>query len=444
MIQKDKPRSRIGYNIHAQRVTDRDRLLTHLTMLHPVALLVLDGKGLGREIKQVLPDTQVIIREYGDKGDDTLHLQMSPEQFLKARAHLSEGGLYPLYTTNEPGFDANVINWHVQVMELAAAQRIPLVVGNFAVGLPRPEEWPLARRMLELLDQHRDLFVLGLHEYGGGVMTSGLVGGAPNGMAADGTGPHHPDYILPENWPAKAAGLTQFHCGRFNFMRLYCESVGIRPPRVILTEHGMDDLGDIKFWTSRLKVRPPYLNIRGWKTLTDQWLDWYHDARGWSPERAYFEQLRWADRAIYQGSIVEAQCVFSWGHSSGRWEQFDVADAIETQSLLEVYAALAVPAPQPEPPPVVVTPAPVPEPQPEPEQPAPVDPEPHERVLTIKIKERTAAEADAIAAYLQAKMAAEYAWIEMQRVLQFAAADEVIGKAVLMAAQEMEKEFVGA
>lgn len=357
-------KSRISVNIHAQVVKDHKRLMDFLTAIDPTTVLVLDGKGLGREIKQQLPDCKVIIREFGTKGDDTLHLQLSPEAFLQQRAQLAEGQQYYLYTTNEPGYDKGIIDWHVRLMELAAKERVPLVVGNFAVGIPRPEDWPLARRMLELLDEHRDLFILGLHEYGCGVLTSGLVGGDPTGMAlVDGklTGPHHVNYIWPENWPKSIEGITQFHAGRFNFLVQYCKSIGLRPPRVILTEHGMDDLQDIKFWSSKLKVNPKYLNIRGWKSLTDQWNDWYH-ARGWSPERAYFEQLKWADRTLYRNTIVEGQCVFSWGHSSEMWEQFDIAEALELQTLLMEYARdVATPPPPPVDPP----------PKPEPETPPP-------------------------------------------------------------------------
>jgi len=335
------PKSRVSLNIHAQVVKDNNRLMSHLKALDPTTVLVLDGKGLGRDIKQVLPDCKVIIREFGSEGDDTIHLQMSPEEFLKQRAHLAEGQQYYLYTSNEPGYDTKIIDWHVRLMELAAKERVPLVVGNFAVGIPRPEDWPLARRMLELLDQHRDLFVLGLHEYGCGVMTSGLVGGAPDD-------PAHPNYIIPDNWPTSVQGITQFHCGRFNFLIQYCNSVGIRPPRVILTEHGMDDLSDIKFWSSQLKVRSGYLNVRGWKSLTDQWAEWY-GGRGWSPERAYFEQLKWVDEVVYRNSIVEGQCIFSWGHSSNMWEQFDIAEAFELQSLLEQYAQGIIPSAAPTP-----------------------------------------------------------------------------------------------
>lgn len=352
--------SRIGYNIHAQTLKNHDRLIDHLRITRPAAVLVLDGAGFAKEIKAVSPDTMVIIREYGDKGDDSLHLQLSPEQFLEQRAHLSEGGKFWLYTTNEPGFDSIIFAWHVRLMELViklpADQRPRLVIGNIAVGVPRGNDpigaWAEARRMLELLDQYREWFVLGLHEYGGGVMTSGLVGGAPDH-------PAHPNYIIPSNWPQSIYSpqkLTAFHCGRFNFLVEYCKRAGIKPPRVILTEHAVDDLSDISDWLHRLRVTPPYANIRGWKTLTEQWLAWYGGSQGWSPERAYFEQLKWANEAIYKDSIVEAQCIFSWGHSSDMWEQFDIAGAGELQTHLEKYATpLPPPTPTPEPPPTPQT-----------------------------------------------------------------------------------------
>src|SRR4029077_15940077 len=114
-------------------------------------------------------------------------------------------------------------------------------------------------------------------------------------------------------------------------------SIGLRPPRIILTEHGFDDVSDIKPWLNGLRVNGPYMNVRGWKSLQDQWSDWY-GGRGWSAQRAMFEQLAWADRTIYQPSPVEAQCIFCWGHSSAEWEQFDVAEASEFHSLLEAYA----------------------------------------------------------------------------------------------------------
>lgn len=342
-------RSRISYNIHGQNVPDSPRLLAHLQRVQPTSVLVLDALGLAKEIKAMLPDTIVIHRNYGvTGGDDDVWGRVSPEKWLELRASESEGGIY-LYTTNEPGWGADVLNWNTRLMELAAPRGVRLVVGNWAVGTPLPEQWPMARRLLELCNQYRDLFILGLHEYGCGVLTSGLVGGAPDDS-------RHTNYIPVNNWPSEAGSLTRFHCGRFKFLLDYCHSINLPPPRIILTEHGMDDVSDIKFWSEKLRVRQPYLNVRGWKTLQDQWSDWY-GAMGWSPQRAYFEQLAWADRAVYRNSPVEAQLVYCWGHSSQMWEQFDVAEAHELHSLLETYAQQGVPEPVPTPPASFVAPS---------------------------------------------------------------------------------------
>jgi hypothetical protein len=332
--------SRISYNIHAQAVKDTPRLKRHLAKIQPTVVLCLDGLGLAQELKAMLPDALVIHRNYGVTGkDDDVYKRVEPQAWLDKRAKETEGGIY-LYTTNEPGFDDQCLNWHIQLMQLAAKKGVRLVIGNWAVGNPRPEDWPKARQMLELLDQHRDLFVLGLHEYGCGVLTSGFYGGYPDNAGVQPGKPGGQNLIPKDNWPQDVSKITKFHCGRFNFLINYCQQNGIKPPRIVLTEHGMDDVSDIKEWAKTLEVNKPYLNIRGWKTLQSQWNKWYNPD-GWSAERAYFEQLAWADRVIYRNSAVEGQCIFSWGHTSDEWEQFDVADASELQSLLETYAQQA-------------------------------------------------------------------------------------------------------
>lgn len=322
--------SRISYNVHAHGIPDRNAFMAHLERLQPKAILIMDDLGLAQSIKARIPNTIVIHRNWGvTQADDDVFAKVSPQRWIDLRGHETDGKI-ALHTSCEPGWGQDVIDWHVKLMELCAPRGIPLVIGNWAVGTPQPEQWPMARRMLELLDQHRDLFVLGLHEYACGVITSGLVGGAPDD-------PRHPNYIPVENWPGSVQGITMFHCGRFNFLLNYCHSIGLRPPRIIMTEHGFDDVSDIKPWASTLRLRGPYLNIRGWKTIVDQWTDWY-GGRGWSAERALFEQLAWADRTIYQPSPVEAQCIFCWGHTDKVWEQFDMARAGEFQSLLEAFA----------------------------------------------------------------------------------------------------------
>lgn len=329
--------SRISFNIHAQMVKDTPRLKRHLQKINPSTVLVLDGLGLAQEIKAMLPDCIVIHRNYGvTKGDDNLQKRISPEAWLDLRAKEAEGGLY-LYTVNEPAFDQQCVDWHVQLMEECVQRSIHLVVGNWAVGNPGADDWGRARRMLELLDQHRSLFILGLHEYACGIITSGLFGGYPDNAGVQPGKPGGQNLIPRDRWPVDVTKITMFHCGRFKFLVNYCQNNNLKPPRIILTEHGMDDVSDIKPWSEKLDKTAHYLSIRGWKSLRNQWNSWFNPL-GWSAERAYFEQLKWADQTIYRNSPVEGQCVFSWGHSSGDWEQFDVAEAGEFQSLLEAYA----------------------------------------------------------------------------------------------------------
>ena len=138
------------------------------------------------------------------------------------------------------------------------------MVGNWAVGNPGPDDWPQARRMLELLDQHRDLFILGLHEYGCGVMTSGLYGGYPDHAGVRGGELGGKNLIPPGNWPASLYSpeyITAFHCGRFRFLMGYCAANNIKAPRIILTEHGVDDVSDIKAWAEKLTKTDPYTRV---------------------------------------------------------------------------------------------------------------------------------------------------------------------------------------
>ena len=258
------PTSRITYNVHAQQLLNHDTFMQHIERIQPTALFIMDALGLAREVKAMLPKTMVIHRNWGvTQGDDGVFSKVSPQQWLDLRAGEAAGGI-ALHTSCEPGWGQDVIDWHVKLMELAAPSGIPLVIGNWAVGTPQPEQWSMARRMLELLDQHRDLFVIGLHEYAAGVITSGIVGGAPDD-------PRHPNFVPVENWPNDVSKLTLFHLGRFHFLLNYCQSIGLKAPRIIITEHGFDDVSDIKPWLNGLRVNSPYLNIRGWKSLQDQW-----------------------------------------------------------------------------------------------------------------------------------------------------------------------------
>ena len=329
--------SKISYNIHAQGIKNTERLLSHLKIIKPKAVVVMDGLALARIIKSQNPETIVIHREW---PDDDIYLRQSPTQWLaNKRSQVGTDDIW-LYTTNEPGYDERIIAWHEELLRLnfASINPLRLVILNLSSGVPKPDEWVKADGLLKLASKYKDKVIIGLHEYFGGIATSGFVGGNPEDVR------YHPNYTVRSNWPNKevAKDLTKYHCGRFKFMADYCNANNIPVPRVLLTEHGPDAMGDIDSWLKALRMTSPYNTIRGFKTLQNQWRIWFPD---WSLDQAYFEQLKYLSENIYTNSPVEAQMIFCYGHTSGaQWEQFDVENSAEFMNLLEKYVgAVQVP-----------------------------------------------------------------------------------------------------
>jgi len=155
--------------------------------------------------------------------------------------------------------------------------------------------------------------------------------------------------------------MTMWHLGRFKFLNLYCKSDNIPLPRIAIGEWGFDHLNDIEMWLNTLTKTAPYTSIRGWKSLNDQWQEWFRGL-GWSSERAYVEQLDYARKAIYENTNVVGMAVYCSYSFDPQWEQFEVSKADEFQKWRTALAALPqppVPVQPPTPPPVVVPVPPV-------------------------------------------------------------------------------------
>lgn len=325
-----------GYNIHAQGVAKSTYLIEHVIKTKPAWLLVMDGLALAQQLKAASPDTNVIHRNFGVvNGDADVFARVSPQAWLDLHKPEIDAGVW-LMTTCEPGWGQDIINWHIALMKLCIPRKIKLVVGNFSVGTPDPNAIALAKPLFQLMADNSDLFVLGLHEYANAVITSGFVGGAPNGKTQGGLSVHV-DYTLPGSWPygGETRILTKWHCGRFQFIVDYCKSVGIKPPRIVLSENGFDDVSDIKWWTDTLPKTAPYANIRGYKTLQNYWKQIFPQ---WSHDQAYFKQLEYAANNIYDNTVVEGAMVYCYGHKDAQWEQFDIEGRAELLGYMEAYA----------------------------------------------------------------------------------------------------------
>lgn len=330
----------------------------HISALQPKWILYKDNFSYAVKIARMLPKTVVIHRDWsGYLGDDDLPRKVTPQAWLDGQRKLGSLNIWR-YCLNESGFDDRVLAWINSAIEINAQSNEPLhlVIGNFSAGTPNPDAWktPAAVKLLHYLDMYRQWLVLGLHEYFAAVPTSGYYVGYPSNANIasnpdDASGSKGLNLIPMDKWPKDTRGITLWHCGRFRFLLQACDSLGIPYPRIVVTEHGTDDLSDIKPWLDTLQKTPPYPNIRGWRSLERQWQAWYDSGI----DLTYYNMLTYLDAAVYAGSPVEAQLIFAWGDSGG-WEQFKVDNAPELQQRLAMYAGA--------PPPPVVTP---PEPPPQ-------------------------------------------------------------------------------
>lgn len=351
--------SNISYNINGTNLPHADILETHLRNLNPRWLLIMDNIGLCRDYAHKLSATNIIARNWAlTQGDENVYSKLSPQAWLDARLNEATDGVW-LYTANEAGINPR---WDIELMKLIIAKglkQVKLVLGNPSVGTPSIPDWTAQdkREWFQLLDSHRDQFVLGLHEYFCGIAPSGFVGGWPDGSWVDGRNNLHPNYEDRRNWPQDASLIGQlWHCGRLMAVNAAARSFGFMPPRIVITEHGSDDLADMEAWAKKFQPSNGASKIRGWKTCENLWNKLLP---GRDKELAFFDNISYLDESVYKHfPNVETQLLYTWS-SSAQWNDFDLSEAAAFHKALETYTA-AVPV-TPAPPPVVTLP-PIPTP----------------------------------------------------------------------------------
>jgi hypothetical protein len=349
-----------GYNNLS--IPDKGLYKVHIRKLKPAASLFYNNElDFAREIKAEFPAMAVIYRNWPDQD---VHKKWTPAQWLDHRADEARGNLM-LYTTNESGCDQAIIDWHLELMEQCIPLHIPLCLLNLGTGLWDDVDMPRLRPLLKLAGEHRDLFVLGLHEYAGTIITSGIRGGWPNNAGVEPGKPGGTDLTVVDNWKQVKPTDTFFHIGRHKIVLDYCDAEHIPAPRIGLTEVGFDYTGDIAGWIDPIARQTGFSSVNGWHTLTGYWREIFPD---WTPERAYIEQFKWAAPILLRG--VDFALFYCYGED-GNWPNYRV-DNSAIPALLEATVAATEEHPivQPDPPPVppkvpqvdelpVITPIPV-------------------------------------------------------------------------------------
>jgi len=282
-----------GFNIHLRYVKDIGKLHERMRALNPsVCVVMVDDNPPPKE------DQTIYIREFAARYPQTLIVARvkhdhdagyhkppvndpenrpyvaSPTDFINKWGHLGRNNM-TLYALNEPLASekisdaevATLIKWGSEVVELAVKQGVSVTIYNFGMGQPAlnstATEWDKRfDPLLIQLSKYRDTIFLGLHEYG-------------------------PD--------------ERYHWGRLEFMLARCAALKIPPPKVVITEFGVDATTDKR---------------NGYK------------ARGWSGD-LYMRKLVDIYSRLYMSlvdqGIVKGTCLFSYGNSGG-WGSFDVED----------------------------------------------------------------------------------------------------------------------
>ncbi len=316
-------RRRIGFNFICDAPDfDRNRALTLCDRLRPRWIVVINGLDFAKEVARRWSEINVMVR-WVTQDNDPRKSWPSPRDFITfAQREIGNERLYA-NVGNEAGFSDEVLRYYCDVIDQSGSLR--LAVGGFSAGTPEPQDWkrPQALELLKRLDAQRNRVVLNLHEYCGGIITSGMS--------------NPPRFIQPETWPRDLSTITCWHVGRYRFLLNACRDLKIAVPRIVIGEFGHDDMSDIKPWLETLIKTPPYANIRGWKTLRNQNAAWFGN-RGWSSERALFEQYVYANEFIYVGDEVEGICDFAECSQRSEWEGFDKSQTNELPTLLAEYA----------------------------------------------------------------------------------------------------------
>lgn len=323
--------TRYGYNCLRVDNASRDRLWQHCAKLPPGAMLFYNHQGeLPYEFKRAFPSWIVVHRNWPDHQD---FLNISPSDWYRQNVNRGRDGVI-VHTQNETAFSDAFLDWSTELTKIARPDGTRFAHLNIATGNPNPAEWKKtsARRFLE--ENAKDGFrhFVCLHSYGASTLTSGIRGG-------------NPAVINPAVWPQTLEDcLPAWHCGRNMFLFQACDEMGIPRPKVLLTEVGIAELGDVGTWQKALPKTAGFVNLDGWLANREVWRQWWGQTPGWTHEQAYAKQLLWALKTVW--SQCDGVLVFSWGDSGG-WSAFDVANAFTLHAEMEAGLRIAAPTPPP-------------------------------------------------------------------------------------------------
>lgn len=291
--------------------------------LQPAALLLLNNDGGAAEAATRYPACKVIARVVNDHEEKHLHeTPGATRRYLQMRAGQTSRSVYVNLGCEAPTDRLHdLISETVDGLNWCVENRVKVAAPHGAFYAINPPDFPTLDPLVDLICAHPDLFLFSVDEYSGGHAFSGVVdAGVPGGNEVG--------HIQPEHWkagpvPAKWQDTQYWHAGRITNYFRYRKALGKPLPLTVITENGMDALGDIAAWLKSLHNTGSADGTRGWQTLSPQWRDWY-DARGWSGDVAYAEMMAAQWREIYAPwPNVLGGCLYAYGtNGDPQWDSY--------------------------------------------------------------------------------------------------------------------------
>ena len=328
-----------GYNV----IGNGGGAHAHLLRLQPKVMFYMNAWGEAKWAAQNLPNTVVIHRIYEVEeadmhrtpGKTLAHLQRRVVEMRRegdGRVYINLGTEPSIDRAKFPNDLKDLVREYLLALQWAVANGIRVAAPHGAFyGLWTDDDWKTLEPLSTYIAEHPDLLIFTVDEYFVGHGFSGV----EDKTIPHGTVSSEEAHIYPDTWKKSPTG-TYYHKGRITRFFKWLQANGKPLPRTIITEDGADALQDVEKWRTSLIRTDGYDNIRGWKSLAEQWRVWYQ-AWGWSVQRAFFEMLYAIWKAAYADwPNIEGSAIYCWGTNNDiQWNQFRVDGAYEFQALME-------------------------------------------------------------------------------------------------------------
>ncbi len=220
----------IGFNIDGMFLHNdiKKTLKEKLIRSNPAVITVLSDIAYALELKNALPKTQVIFRQFWGSEYDNIQRTTSPDEYIAIYRDAIRLGLIA-YTANEPHPDELLANWEYEVASKVLQLGGKSVHFNWSVGMPAVDDDKLRifSKNLALIGKNRGKLFWGIHEYwfGHPFIEFNV---SPRASTWESV------VIPPEQKP--------WVIGRHRWTTNFCDRNNIPRPMMIITEFGWDDI----------------------------------------------------------------------------------------------------------------------------------------------------------------------------------------------------------